>query len=197
MAQKYKCVSEEARFHPRACRFSLVALCYCQSWSNRKQIQQWWACIVSVPTLSGQILFTKYFTLIFLLRYSILFLDSMTKSVHRHSYYTLFICKWLNFLGVGPPCFDSLPLILPKVPKQRGHCDCGVFVCRYAYSLFQMRHWNFNYYSEKSTFKTSIAMDPAFQFKQSDMESFRNEIATLIGNLSKIYLMSDEIKCTK
>jgi hypothetical protein len=80
---------------------------------------------------------------------------------------------------------------------QRGHCNCSVFVCRYAYSLFQIRHQNFNYYSEKSTFKTLIAMDPAFQFKQSDMESFRNKIATLIGNLSKIYLMSDKIKCTK
>jgi hypothetical protein len=60
-----------------------------------------------------------------------------------------------------------------------------------------MRHRNFNYYSEKSTFKTLIAMDPAFQFKQSDMKSFRNKIATLISNLSKIYLMLEEIKCTK
>jgi hypothetical protein len=126
-----------------------------------------------------------------------LFLDSMAKSVHWHSYYALFIRKWLNFVWVGPLYFDSLPLILPKVPKQRGHCNYSIFVCRYAYSLFQMRHRNFNYYSEKSTIKTLITMDPAFQFKQSDMESFRNIIATLIGNLSKIYLMSDKIKCTK
>ncbi len=146
---------------------------------------------------SGQISLTKIFNLIFLLRYSILFLDSMTKSIHRHSYYALFICKWLNFVWVGPSCFDSLPLILPKVPKQRGCCNCSVFVCRYAYSLFQMRHRTINYYSEKSTFNTLIAMDPAFQFEQSDVESFINKIATLIGNLLKIYLMSDKIKCIK
>jgi hypothetical protein len=124
-------------------------------------------------------------------------LDSMTNSVHRYSYYASCICKWLNFVWVGPPCFDSLPLILPTVPKERGCCNCSIFVCRYVYSLFQMRHQNFNTYSEKSTFKTLIAMDPAFQFKQSDMETFRNKIATLIGNLSKIYLMSDKIKGTK
>jgi hypothetical protein len=93
--------------------------------------------------------------------------------------------------------FWQFAIGIAKGSKAKRLLRLRCFCLQNAYSLFQMKGQNFNYYSEKSTFKTLIAMDPAFQFKQSDMESFRNKIATLIGNLLKTYLMSDEIKCTK
>ena len=48
-------------------------------------------------------------------------------------------------INTGTPVFDSrsIPLVHPNVPLQDNGCDCGVFVCHYAYSLYIMRHLPF------------------------------------------------------
>ncbi len=77
-----------------------------------------------------------------------------------------------------------------SVPYQDNGCDCGVFVCRYAYGLFVMRHLDFTFggMNEHPPFKMLITEGPAFQFDQSVIPRIRNEITSLIDNLSKIYL---------
>jgi hypothetical protein len=79
---------------------------------------------------------------------------------------------------------------LVSVPYQDNGCDCGVFVCRYAYSLYTMRHQRFTRddYDEKQPFLSLITRGPAFQFDMSDIDRIRGEISTLIDKLSELYL---------
>lgn len=81
-------------------------------------------------------------------------------------------------------------LPLTSVPYQDNGCDCGVFVCRYAYSLFVMRGSDFTLgdMDERPTFNSLITRGVAFQFDQSDIPRIRKEIASLIDNLSDVYL---------
>jgi len=79
---------------------------------------------------------------------------------------------------------------LIPVPYQDNGCDCGVFVCRYAYNLYMMRHQKFTKrdYKERPPFTSKITRSPAFQFDMSDIARIREEIATLIDNLSKLFI---------
>ena len=78
---------------------------------------------------------------------------------------------------------------LVSVPYQDNGCDCGVFVCRYAYSLYTMRHQRFtrNDYNEEESFSSLITRGPAFMFDMSDIDRIRGEISTLIDKLSELY----------
>ena len=88
---------------------------------------------------------------------------------------------------------------LISVPYQVNGCDCGVFVCRYAYNLFLMRHLKFTWedISRKPPFGALITKGPAFQFNMSDIARMREEMERLINNLSKIYLMKEREKADK
>ena len=70
----------------------------------------------------------------------------------------------------------SMTLLVP-VPYQDNGYDCGIFVCRYAYNLYVMRHLRFSWddYKEKSPFNTLITKRLAFQFDDSDMTRIRGE----------------------
>ena len=106
-----------------------------------------------------------------------------------------FICLFHNIttLSAGLSSFShhllSMSLLVP-VPYQSNGFDCGVFVCRYAYNLYVMRHLRFSWddYKEKSPFNTLITNGPAFQFGDSDITRIRGEMSTLIGKLSELYL---------
>jgi hypothetical protein len=107
-----------------------------------------------------------------------------------------FICLFHNIttLSAGrssvPHHLLSISLLVP-VPYQSNGCDCGVFVCRYAYNLYLMRHKRFYWvdYTERPKFNTLITKGPAFQFDKCDMNRIRGEISTLINRLSKLYLL--------
>ena len=75
-----------------------------------------------------------------------------------------------------------------SVPYQDNGCDCGVFVCRYAYNLYIMRNMDFTLNDISDSFNSSITRGVAFQFDQSDIPRIRKEFALLIDNLSEIYL---------
>ena len=74
------------------------------------------------------------------------------------------------------------------VPYQENGCDCGVFVCRYAYNLYIMRHLRFTWKGYKANFASLITNSPAFQFDMSEIARIREEMTTLVDNLSKVYL---------
>ena len=74
------------------------------------------------------------------------------------------------------------------VPYQENVCDGGVFVCRYAYNLYMMRHLKFTWVDFIERFKSMITRGPAFQFDMEDIARIREEIGTLINKLSEIYL---------
>jgi len=132
----------------------------------------------------------------------ILFLDSL--KMHSKHNYAKHIRKWLNFQwkrlgkgkvhGVTPFRDDTMRLKSPKIPYQENGCDCGVFVCRYAYNLYKMKHLKFTWddITEDKPLRTLITCNPAFEFDMADIARIRGEIETLIDNLSKLYLRIKE-----
>jgi hypothetical protein len=94
----------------------------------------------------------------------------------------------VNFLIVS---FLLSIMSLVPVPYQDNGCDCGIFVCRYAYNLYMMRHKRFtwdSYWNERPSFASLITSGSAFQFDVSNIGRIRDEISILIDNLSKLYL---------
>jgi hypothetical protein len=90
------------------------------------------------------------------------------------------------------------------VPLQDNGSDCGVFVCRYAYALYRLRHLDFTYYDafqdksvdsrfivspkyRRKAFKDLITKGVTFQFSVEDITRIRDEFKELIQNLSKIF----------
>ena len=79
-------------------------------------------------------------------------------------------------------------IVYTPVPYQENEGDGGVFVCRYAYNLYTMRHLKFTWVDIMEHFKSMITRGPAFQFDMEDIARIRGEIGTLINKLSEIYL---------
>jgi hypothetical protein len=81
------------------------------------------------------------------------------------------------------------------VPYQDNSWDCGVFVCRYAYAVYLLRHRSFSYRNinafgerPKLRFQELITDSPEFSFAMPDIARIRNEMKTLIERLSGVYL---------
>ena len=92
-------------------------------------------------------------------------------------------------LGVTSSLHHSnFAYVSPPVPKQENGCDCGVFVCRYAYGLYLMRHQLFTPKDINDNFKGMITNGSAFDFDMKDIARIREEFATLIDRLSPKYL---------
>ena len=75
-----------------------------------------------------------------------------------------------------------------SVPYQENGCDCGVFVCRYAYNLYTMRNEKFTRTDIQDKFKHLITNGPAFQFTMDDIARIREEFKTLVDSLAELYL---------
>ena len=76
------------------------------------------------------------------------------------------------------------------VPKQTNGYDCGVFVCRYAYALYQARFTPITYvdlHLEKPPLKTAITQSTFFNFDDLEVTLLRTEVGVLIDNLAKVY----------
>jgi hypothetical protein len=112
------------------------------------------------------------------------------------------VCHWCRRRVGDAPFFfynnntqiSSYSLV--PVPYQDNGCDCGVFVCRYAYNLYMMRHKQFtwaSYENEMPSFASLITRGPAIQFDMYDIGRIRDEISALIDKLSKLYLPCLEV----
>jgi hypothetical protein len=108
---------------------------------------------------------------------------------------------------------------LTIVPRQNNGSDCGVFVCRYAFAMFQLRHLKFSRRdaglekmdNERKTsrrqrnaprsqaFSDLITNGKEFDFNVEDIQRIRNEFKTLIRNLHPMYkvVKVDKIKAEK
>jgi len=79
---------------------------------------------------------------------------------------------------------SKMPSKSLAVPQQNNGCDCGVFVCRYAYNMVVlMRNQHFTW----SDIDAQITNSPEFQFGMRDIPRIRREIGELIDNLSLVY----------
>lgn len=85
------------------------------------------------------------------------------------------------------PIDFSTGIFLNAVPYQTNSCDCGVFVCRYAYGLYLLRNQTFTFEDQNDNFRKAITDNPAFQFDMDDIARIRGEMRTLIGKLTKEY----------
>ena len=88
------------------------------------------------------------------------------------------------------------------MPLQNNSWDCGVFVCRYAYAIYELRDRDFTYGdagmhcentdvitgSSSRAFKELISDGAEFDFNMDDIARFRDEFKTLIENLSRLYV---------
>ena len=82
------------------------------------------------------------------------------------------------------------PFFYFKAPFQVDNVtDCGVFVCRYAYSLYTIRHQKFTFAHINNKCKDLITTNPAFTFNMSDIARIREEMKTLIDRLSREYFI--------
>ena len=91
---------------------------------------------------------------------------------------------------------------LHSVPLQNNTWDCGVFVCRYAYAIYELRDRDFTYgdagmHCENTevitglssrAFQELISDGAEFDFNMDDIARFRDEFKTLIENLSRLYV---------
>ena len=83
---------------------------------------------------------------------------------------------------------QEMPVFTPEAPRQDNGCDCGVFVCRYAYSLFQMRNeCVFSQFDMVDECRDLFEDSGLFEFGMNDIARIREEMKALIGNLSKVY----------
>ena len=90
------------------------------------------------------------------------------------------------FLAFYCCTITSTPLSL-TVPYQDNTWDCGVFVCRYAYSLYSMRDVPFLFNDQ--WFATDlIQAREEFQFDMPDIARLREDIRKLVQGLSNLYL---------
>jgi hypothetical protein len=89
-------------------------------------------------------------------------------------------------------------LHLFSVPYQDNGYDCGVFVCRYAYAIYQLRQRGFTYSDaglccdseeekKSAAFYHLITEGSEFDFDMDDISLFRDEFQTLIERLSEIH----------
>lgn len=104
--------------------------------------------------------------------------------------YAAFIYKWLNFELQRHEeghafLFSSktMPVLAPDIPKQDNGYDCGVFVCRYAYNLLQMRGECFSRSDLAENCSTLITNNNLFKFDSGDITRIRSELKDLIDNL--------------
>lgn len=94
----------------------------------------------------------------------------------------------------------------PKVPRQNNGSDCGVFVCRYAFAMLQLRNLKFSYREagfdkrmhqatareEKKSLQPQLFSDiitngKPFNFDVNDIQRIRGDFKTLIRRLHPLY----------
>lgn len=150
--------------------------------------------IVIVPVLSSYSIQTPshYFF------YSLLLLDSYDLHLKRMNGFAAHIYKWLNYELQNNRDGDvfstfsrnTMPVLAPDIPKQDNAYDCGVFVCRYAYNLLQMRDECFSRSDLNEECTTLITSNVLFDFTMNDIARIRSEFKDLIDKLGEVWLHS-------
>jgi hypothetical protein len=77
-----------------------------------------------------------------------------------------------------------------SVPEQTNGVDCGVFVCRYAYALYQTRLSPITYvylHLEEPPMKTEITQSFFFNFDDLQVTLLRTELGVVLENLARVY----------
>jgi hypothetical protein len=82
--------------------------------------------------------------------------------------------------------FDYFPDL---VPRQCNYYDCGLYTCRFAYTVYKLRKVSFNYCDvlERPSLWTKIKKSSLFNFDDSEIFEFRSQLGQLIDNLSNVY----------
>jgi len=125
----------------------------------------------------------------------IIFLDSL--KAHQKNVVACNVRRWLNhewkkIKGGETDVFtkQSIVLFTPKVPYQNNSWDCGVFVCKYACSLYKLRHQpiTFDELHLPKPLANAITENDLMKFNMSDIAVLREEMGKLVDNLSLVYL---------
>ena len=107
------------------------------------------------------------------------------------------VCRFKQTIAVFIYIISFLNYSLLLVSMQENGDDCGVYVCRYAYSIMCMRETKFTFdtLSRGEDFfcitprglTRVITKSEAFCFGQSDITSLRGDIYSLIRKLARLY----------
>jgi len=136
-----------------------------------------------------------------------LFFDSL--NIHRKSRVQKHAFKWLNYEWKRmkdskhePFNRSSCQIYDPQVPRQNNSNDCGVFVCRYALAIYQLRQLKFSYRDaglhtthkasssrerKSRAFSDLITHGESFNFDVGDIQRIRSEFKTLLQRLQPLY----------
>ncbi len=133
----------------------------------------------------------------------ILFLDSL--KAHKKNAVAKNVHGWLNaewkrldqitygndnLLREEPFNEDTMEVVTPLVLYQDNSCDCGVFVCQYAYALFESRFNIFTWQDCQNNFHRVVTMNQLFKFNMVDIKRIREEFGILVDRLSELYAAS-------
>ena len=101
-------------------------------------------------------------------------------------YFVPYFIQYDTYTNVKLPFFSPIC----TVPKQNNAVDCGVYVCRYALALYQLRYLPI-------TYKDLYLSDPplsvltkssSFDFTHHTIKQLRQHMTKLLQNLSTLYL---------
>ena len=84
---------------------------------------------------------------------------------------------------------DTYCFFFFSVPKQPNFCDCGVYVCQYALSIFHLRFFSFTYeHVYMSTPPLSVVSNSVpFAFDHDTIIQLRSTIKKIMLTLSVVY----------
>ena len=84
----------------------------------------------------------------------------------------------------------SFPLAIPQFLNRKNGFDCGLFVCMYAYAMYQIRHRHISYsdvYLSQTPCKEAVTDSTFFKFNSEEITRLRQQIGQLLDYLSTVY----------
>ncbi len=82
------------------------------------------------------------------------------------------------------------------VPAQENGVDCALFVCRYASAMYYLQYVDIKFADickEQPPLMNKLSLSPYFRFDQSEITKFHAELLLLVRELSRMYLMRNQI----
>jgi hypothetical protein len=115
----------------------------------------------------------------------------MAKCFFVHLNLVLFYFRFLITVLATFPI--NITFLFPSVPFSTVSINGGMYVCRYAYAIYLMRNRRLTYRTAgvedpPPFFRHLITNSPEFNFGPEDIKNMGQEMKTLVGRLSNMYL---------
>jgi Ulp1 family protease len=115
--------------------------------------------------------------------------------LYIYIYIYIYIFAVITFLAL---CLIYILLFLcyVLVPAQENGFNCGIFLCRYAASMYYLQDFEIRFSdvrNEQPPLINILSLSPYFRFNQSDMDKFHAELLLIIKKLIMLYSTRNEV----